>query len=222
MPNDTVRLILHRFAAPKGPAVKIDLRLQHPEYYNPPARPVLATFAGIPYVAVDGRGAPGGAEHTAAMEAIYPVAYAAKFAAKAQGRDFTVAKQEGLWWFDEHLPAAEVPRETWNWTLLIRLPDFVDEAAVAAAKATASAKKPGNTVISQVHYKELEEGLSVQMMHHGPFTTEPETVRLMKHFMEDHGLEYNGMHHEIYITDFRRLPPEKWRTVLRYPVRPRK
>lgn len=201
--------------------MKTDLRLQHPDYYNPPNRPVLAAFGTIPYVAISGRGAPGGPEHTAAMEALYPVAYAAKFGAKARGQDFTVAKQEGLWWFDVHLPAAEVPREEWSWTLLIRLPEFVSEEALNAAKTTAAAKKPDNETIGKVHYKELDEGQCVQMMHHGPFDTEPETVRIMEQFMDQQGLEYNGLHHEIYVTDFRRVPPEKLRTVLRYPVKPR-
>lgn len=201
--------------------MKTDLRLQHPDYYNPPARPVLAVFEPLPYVAISGRGAPGGLQHTAAMEALYPVAYAAKFAAKAQGKDFTVAKQEGLWWFDVYLPAAEVPREEWNWTLLIRLPDFVDKAAVDAAKATATTKKPDNLTIGDVHYRELNEGHCVQMMHHGPFDAEPETVRMMEQFMEEQSLEYNGLHHEIYVTDFLRTPPEKLKTVLRYAVKHR-
>lgn len=199
--------------------MKTDLRLQHPEYYNPPTRPVLATFGAIPYVSISGRGAPGGPEHTAAMEALYPVVYAAKFAAKAAGQDFTVAKQEGLWWFDVHLPAAEVPREEWSWTLLIRLPEFVGEVELDAAKATAAAKKPDNAAIAQVRYQELDEGQCVQMMHHGPFDREPETVRIMEQFMAEQGLEYNGLHHEIYLTDFRRVSPEKLRTVLRYPVK---
>ncbi|WP_026818661.1 GyrI-like domain-containing protein [Arthrobacter castelli] len=202
---------------------KIDLAKLHRAYYSPPASPVLKNFGPVPYIAIDGRGAPGGPAHNAAIGAQYPVAYAAKFAAKAQGRDFVVAKQEGLWWFDagEKRPAAQVPREQWNWTLLIRVPDYIDAAALSRATAAAASKKPELESIEQVYFKELDEGDCVQMMHHGPFEDEPQTVAAMNEFMANRGLEYNGDHHEIYLTDIRRTPAAKWRTVLRYPVRSR-
>lgn len=202
---------------------KLDLVKTNPDYYNPPKRPVEATFGPIPYLAISGRGEPGGVVHSAATEAQFTVAYTAKFAAKAQGRDFTVAKQEGLWWFDkgETRAAVDVPRETWNWTLLIRVPDFLDEAAIADAITVARTKKPDLDALNEVRFQVLTEGRCVQMMHLGPFTTEPQTVALIKDYMAAHGLEHNGHHHEIYLSDIRRLPAEKWRTVLRFPVRAR-
>lgn len=203
---------------------KIDLAKLHRGYYSPPNLPVLDSFGPVPYIAINGRGAPGGEEHNAAIQAQYAVAYAAKFAAKEQGRDFVVAKQEGLWWFDdgEKRPAADVPRETWNWTLLIRVPESIGAAAVANAVTTASGKKPELDSIPHVYFKELDEGDCVQIMHHGPFEDEPATVAAMNEFMADNGLEYNGQHHEIYLSDIRRVPAAKWRTVLRYPVRKRR
>lgn len=202
---------------------KTDLAKLHRRYYNPPTSPVLGNFGPVPYIAIDGRGAPTGPVHNAAIQAQYSVAYVAKFAAKAQGQDFVVAKQEGLWWFDggEKRPAAQVPREQWNWTLLIRVPDYIDAAALSNAASAAASKKPELESIHQIYFKELDEGDCVQMMHHGPFEDEPQTVAAMNRFMADRSLEYNGDHHEIYLSDIRRVPAVKWRTVLRYPVRPR-
>lgn len=202
---------------------KLDLAKSDPEYYKPPARPTEIVLPPLRYVAIDGRGEPGGAVHSEATEAQFTVAYVLKFACKARDLDFVVAKQEGLWWFGdgESRPAAEVPRSKWNWTLLIRLPEFVNADAFDEAKATAAKKKPGLAAIDRVQLRELHEGRSVQMMHLGPFSTEPETVAIMQEYLNEHDLEFAGAHHEIYLTDFRKLPEDRWKTVLRYPVRPR-
>lgn len=200
---------------------KIDLAKTDRAYYAPPAKPVEARFGPLQYIAIDGRGAPGGAEHAAATEAQYTVAYTLKFASKDSGVDWTVPKQEGLWWFDEgeHRPAAEVPRDQWNWTLLIRLPVTLDAAAFAAAVDSAARKKPERAeVIGRVELRELDEGRVVQMLHTGPFETEPETQAVIQQYMAENRLKHNGHHHEIYLSDIRKLPPERWRTILRYPV----
>lgn len=169
--------------------MKTDLFRSDRAYYGPPAHPVELELPPLSYIAIDGRGAPGGAAHVAATEAQFTVAYALKSACKARGEDFVVPKQEGLWWFDEGetRPAAEVPRDQWNWTLLIRLPEFVvdglDEAIEAARK-----KKPALATIGDVYCRVLDEGRCVQMMHHGPYSTEPETVARIQEYLAEHSL----------------------------------
>lgn len=201
---------------------KLDLAAADTAYYNPPREPVTIELHDIPYLSVRGRGAPGGAEHAAATAALYTLAYAVKFEAKAAGTDFTVAKLEGQWWWDDKYIGkgpTEVPREEWEWRLLLRQPDFVSEAMVAAGRAKAAAKKPAVPKLETVLFEKISEGLCVQVMHHGPFADEDKTIALVHEYMHAHGLTHNGWHHELYITDMRKTPQEKARTILRQPVR---
>ncbi|GIG56850.1 transcriptional regulator [Longispora fulva] len=181
---------------------KLDLARADRDYYTATAAPELREFGTRHYAAVDGRGAPEGPEYVAALEVLYPAAYGAKKRAKAQGRDFVVAKLEGLWWVESDLPPLEVPREEWHWTLLIRLPDFVTP----------------DMVIGGARFARLTEGTVVQVMHTGPYANEPETLARMDAFMTARGLAHAGRHHEIYLSDPRRTAPEAMRTILRQPV----
>ncbi|WP_412543580.1 GyrI-like domain-containing protein [Longispora sp. K20-0274] len=182
---------------------KIDLTRVDRHYYTAPPTPELREFGPCRYVAVDGRGAPEGPEYVAALETLYPAAYGVKKRARAAGHDFVVAKLEGLWWVEADGPPLDVPREEWHWTLMIRMPDFV-----TAEMVTGGAR-----------FAELAEGSAVQVLHTGPYATEPETLARMGEFMAEHGLAYTGRHHEIYLSDPRRTAPEALRTILRQPVR---
>lgn len=145
---------------------------------------------------------------------------------KALDQDFTVAKLEGLWWYDDQKYAGlsiatssvQVPRSEWEYRLLIRLPDYVDAGAVSNAAALVCAKK-NIALASNVTFFELTEGKCVQMMHAGPFNTEPETLAQIGAFTQQHSFQKNGLHHEIYLSDFRNTAPEKLKTILREPVR---
>ncbi|THV33623.1 GyrI-like domain-containing protein [Glycomyces buryatensis] len=173
------------------------------------------------FLAIDGRGDPNtAAAYTEAVEALYSVAYTIKFACKrGEGGDFTVGPLEGLWWSDRPEDFTARAKSSWQWRMLICQPAWVDAELIEAAKATAQAKKR-LPAIARIEHHALEEGLCAQVLHRGSYDDEgPTLADLHRHFMPDHGLAFNGLHHEIYLSDPRRVTPEKLKTVLRQPVR---
>lgn len=206
--------------------MKTDLTKQYKSYYTAKTKPELITVEAAQYLSLTGKGDPSAPGYAASLRALYATAYALKFMYKAKALDFTVAKLEGLWWFDESLYGTvtmqeapqKIPRSEWEYRLLIRLPEFVRETDVLKAKEAAFHKKgiPGTT---DVAFYEMEEGKSVQMLHVGSFDTEPETLIQMKAFIEEHNFQRNGKHHEIYLSDFRKTAPGKLKTILREPVK---
>lgn len=205
---------------------KLDLTQKYKSYFKAANRPEIVDIGPAQYISIMGQGEPGGAVYTENLQALYSVAYALKFRFKDAGKDFVVSKLEGLWWFDtekyKDIPMAEtpgrVPREEWYYRLLIRLPDFVSEADVASVIEAVLAKKP-LTAAGAVSFYTMHEGKCVQMLHVGPFEKEPESLALIMAFSEKEGLVQNGLHHEIYLSDFRKSTPDKYKTILREPVR---
>lgn len=202
---------------------KYDVKRAYRELYAPSAREfTLVDVPPMRYLAVDGHGDPNtAAEYADAVEALFSVAYAVKFRSRKElGRDFVVAPLEGLWRADD--PAAFVARDkgSWDWTMLIAQPDWIDEALVAEAIAAARAKGD-RPALGLVRFRELHEGPSAQILHVGSYDAEaPTLAHLHDEWMPQHGLTFAGDHHEIYLSDARRTAPEKLRTVLRQPVRP--
>ncbi|MFD6158769.1 GyrI-like domain-containing protein [Nocardia sp. NPDC060256] len=182
--------------------MKLDLAKTDRHYYHASTEPTLRTFGSYGYVTVTGSGAPEGPEYLEAVEALYRAAYGAKKIAKAGGRDFVVAKLEGLWWVESDAPPLTVPRSEWHWQLMIRMPEGVTADMVRGAT-----------------FERLSEGDAVQVLHVGPYATEPETLAKMDAFMTAEGLAMNGRHHEIYLSDPRRVPAAQAKTILRHPVR---
>jgi hypothetical protein len=208
---------------------KYDVKREHPELYAPSAKEF--TIVDVPpmrYLAVDGHGDPNmAAWYLDAVEALFGVAYAVKFAGKrALGRDFVVAPLEGLWWAADHGAFVARDKAAWSWTMLIAQPDWVDGEAIAAAVDAVRAKgaKAGNRenpALDELRLEHLHEGPSVQILHVGSYDAEaPTLARLHDEWMPQQGLTFNGPHHEVYLSDARRTAPEKLRTVLRQPVRP--
>lgn len=205
---------------------KLELTKAFKTYYSATSRPELLTFGPARYLSVTGKGDPSGEGFQQKIQALYPVAYQLKFDSKARGMDFGVAKLEGLWWYDEARyrditiadAPAKIPREEWEYRLLIRIPDGVTQAEVSSAIEAAYAKKQIGTIREVVLF-EMEEGKVVQMLHKGPFDREAETLIVMQSFMADQQLLRNGLHHEIYLSDFRKTAPEKLKTILREPVK---
>lgn len=206
--------------------MKTDLVKHYKSYYTAKTKPGLITVGAAQYLSIDGKGDPSAPEYAARLQALYATAYVLKFMYKAKALDFTVARLEGLWWFNEELyghvamqdAPQKIPRSEWEYRLLIRLPDFVRETDVRKAKEATFDKK-GIPGITDVVFYEMEEGTCVQMLHVGPFDQEPETLLQMKAFIDEHQFQKNGKHHEIYLSDFRKTPPEKLRTILREPVK---
>ena len=208
---------------------KYDVKREHPELYAPSATEF--TIVDVPpmrYLAIDGQGDPNTAAwYRDAVEALFGVAYAVKFASKRTlERDFVVAPLEGLWWAEDQGVFVTRDKGAWSWTLLIAQPDWIDEDAVAAAVDAVRAKsaKAGgreNPALDALRLERLHEGRSVQILHVGSYDDEaPALARLHDAWMPQQGLTFNGAHHEVYLSDARRTAPEKLRTVLRQPVRP--
>ncbi|ATY10010.1 hypothetical protein CU254_05695 [Amycolatopsis sp. AA4] len=201
---------------------KYDVKKAHRALYSPPADFTVVEVPALQYLAADGHGDPNTApEYTNAVEALYGIAYAVKFASKKNlGRDFVVGPLEGLWRADDSSVFLTRDKAKWDWTMLISQPDWVTEDMVREA-AESVAKKKDNPALAGVRLRTLTEGMSVQILHVGSYDDETPTLhRLHDEYLPEHGLTFNGDHHEIYLSDPRRTAPEKLKTVLRQPVKP--
>lgn len=197
---------------------KLDLVKEYKTYYTAKTNPELIEFNEILFLTIAGKGEPGGGEFTDKVEALYSLAYSIKNVGKKQGKDFAVPKLEGLWWVNSDKPALEVPRKEWQWRLLIRLPDFITLETFEKAKEEVF-KKKRLELTKEIKFEKIKEGKSVQVIHIGPYSLEPETIKKMRDFMENNDLVENGLHHEIYLSDPRRTAPEKMKTILRQPIK---
>ena len=205
---------------------KIDLTKIYPDYYRAGKQPSVVEFPEAFYLSILGKGDPDDTVFQQRLQALYTIAYTIKFVHKLKQKDFVVPKLEGLWWFDREKYAAlslgeaplKIPRNEWHYRLLLRVPKFVTQGDVTAAIAKAL-RKSKTDLVREVFFFELTEGKCVQMTHLGPFDKEPETLQKMQDFMNEHQLVMNGLHHEIYLSDFRRTEPGKLKTILREPVR---
>lgn len=193
---------------------KIDFKKRDKKYYIPPTKPEVIDVPEMNFLMVDGAGDPNGAAFQNAIEALYALSYTIKMSPKAgqsfEGYyDYGVAPLEGLW-------DGGAAREDWTWTAMIRQPEFVTGEVFAWALEKAASKKPGID-FSGVRLEKWTEDKSVQMMHIGPFATEQDSFDKMNEFRAKNGLELLGNvhHHELYLSDPRKVPSEKLRTVLR-------
>jgi len=173
------------------------------------------------YLMVDGHGDPNTSPaFVEALGALYPVAYKLKFASKRNlGRDYVVPPLEGLWWAaDMDSFTASRDKSRWDWTMMLMVPDWTDQGMFEAAVEQAGAKAPP-VRLGDVRLQSLSEGQCVQTLHIGSFDDEAAVLERMHHeFIPDHGLRMDGKHHEIYLSDFRKVAPERLRTILRQPV----
>jgi len=205
-----------------------DFKREYREFYMPKAKPELVTVPTAGYIAVRGAGDPneeGGAYKTA-VGVLYAVAYTIKMSKLGDRMiegyfDYVVPPLEGFWW-QEGIDGVDYKNKAlFHWISVIRLPEFVTKADFDWAVSEASRKK--RLDCSAAELLTIDEGLCVQIMHVGRFDDEPATVALMDEYISDNALENDftptRLHHEIYLTDARRVAPEKWKTVIRHPVR---
>jgi hypothetical protein len=188
--------------------------------YRPPADHfVEVDVPELPFLMIDGRGAPESPEYASAVEALYSLSYGLKFSAKVHMKvDYVVAPLEGLWWTNAPAAFATTLREDWQWTMMIRQPDWVTAAVVDAAIERTRHKKPA---VVDLRFTRWAEGRCVQILHVGPYADEaPTSERLHREYLPAHGLVATGRHHEIYLSDPRRVAPAKRHTLLRQPVAP--
>lgn len=174
------------------------------------------------YLMVDGHGDPNrDPAYTAALEALYPVAYKLKSTSKqALGRDYVVPPLEGLWWADDMASfTGSRDKSQWDWIMMLMVPEWIDADLFEQAVDRAAAKNPPKR-LADIRFEPLAEGLCVQTLHVGSFDAEgPVLERMHEEFVPENGLRLAGRHHEIYFGDFRKTAPEKLRTLLRQPVR---
>ncbi|MEU2200797.1 GyrI-like domain-containing protein [Isoptericola sp. NPDC019482] len=197
----------------------IDLKREPRLHYRATTTPALVTVQPRPFLMVDGEGDPNTAPaYREAVETLYPLAYALRAAVKAATGDaYTVLPLEGLWWADDMSRFSVDAKDEWRWTLMIGLPDAVEQvdAAEVLARAVAAKRPPAG---DRVRLERLDEGDAAQVLHRGPFATEPATVERLHAFIAAEGRALRGLHHEIYLSDARRVDPQRWRTIIRQPV----
>jgi hypothetical protein len=192
--------------------LKTDFKKEIAAYSATSGRFDLVDVSDLRYLMIDGHGDPNTGAFTSAAAELYPLAYRLKFAARKLGRDHVVMPLEGLWWSGDMASfTAARDKSRWNWTLMIMVPDWIDERMFADAGGGSSA----------VRLATLAEGRCVQTLHVGSYDDETETLARMHHeFIPANGLRMTGRHHEIYLSDARRVPPGRLRTILRQPVEP--
>ena len=215
----------------KGYKMKIlDLKKQYKYLYQPSAKKIeTVQVPNLQFAMIDGaieKGSePGKSPAFAeATQALYSLSYTLKFMLKKRKTnaiDYPVMALEGLWWVEDGMFDITV-KDNWFYTLMILQPDIITKDIFAEGLAEVRKKKGDSPALSKLRLAHFEEGLCVQVMHIGPYATEPTTIERMREYMQENGLKDNvgpnGKHHEIYMSDPRRVAPEKMKTVLRHPV----
>lgn len=205
-----------------------DFKKEYKEFYMPKGKPEIVTIPKANYIAVRGKGDPNdeGGAYQQAVGILYAVAYTLKMSDKTDHRiegffDYVVPPLEGFWWQDGVDGIDYSDKSTFNWISVIRLPDFVTQKDFDWAVNTAQKKK--RLDCSKAEFLTIDEGLCVQIMHIGPFDDEPATVSMMDAYLLENGYENDfsdsRLHHEIYLSDARKVAPEKWKTVIRHPIK---
>lgn len=205
-----------------------DFKKELKQFYMPKNKPEIVEVPKVNYISVKGKGNPNeeGGAYQQAIGVLYAVAYTLKMSYKTDYNipgffEYVVPPLEGFWWQDNVSGADYSDKSSFNWISVIRLPDFVTKKDVNWAIETATKKKKLDC--SAVEFITIEEGLCVQIMHHGSFDDEPATVAIMDEFIMQNGyvndINESRLHHEIYLSDARKVAPEKWKTVIRHPIK---
>jgi hypothetical protein len=212
----------------RGKDMPIDYKKTEKELYLPKTTPSIIDVPAMTFIMVDGVGNPNTSEaYKTALEILYGLSYSIKMSKKGGSApdgyfDFVVPPLEGLWWLkDDHAPDFS-DKDKYCWTSMIRQPDFVTPDVFAEAKAALSKKKP-ELDISIARLERFTEGLCAHVLHIGPYDDEPETIKALEQFITESGclsdISGTRRHHEIYLSDPRKVAPEKNKTVIRHPIR---
>ncbi|MBQ8527586.1 MAG: GyrI-like domain-containing protein [Lachnospiraceae bacterium] len=205
-----------------------DFKKEYKEFYMPKNKPAIVEVPKANYIAVRGTGDPNeeGGAYKQAIGVLYAVAYTLKMSYKTDYKikgfyEYVVPPLEGFWWQEGVTGVDYSNKSTFHWISVIRLPEFVTKEDFDWAVETATKKKKMDC--SSAEFLTIEEGLCVQIMHLGSYDTEPETVALMDAYLQENGYENDindqRRHHEIYLSDPRKAEPEKWKTVIRHPIK---
>lgn len=199
---------------------KDDLKKRFKQLYSAKKEPQEIIVPPMQFLMVDGEGAPEGELFQNAIQLLFSTSFTVKFISKkCLGYDYTVMALEGLWWGDDMSLFSEGTKEHWKWTLMIMQPGKITEALIDLAKEDLERKKK-MTNLDQLRFEVYDEGLSMQIMHIGPFSQESENIQRIHQAISEGGGTFDGInnkHHEIYLSDFRRTDPSKLKTILRQP-----
>lgn len=208
-------------------ADKLDYKKEYKDLYLPKQKPMLIEVPPMPFFMVDGVGAPGSEEYQEAISILYSLSFTIKMS-KMSGTappgyfEYVVPPLEGLWWGENGPFTLDTPRERWHWTSMIRQPDFVTEEVYQMALFSCAEKKP-EVPVTKSRFATFAEGLCVQILHVGPYLEERRSLEQLLAFCAEHDLtvlhDDTHKHHEIYLSDPRRVAPDKLKTVLRLPVK---
>ena len=205
-----------------------DFKKEYKEFYMPKNKLEIVNVPAMNYIAVRGKGDPNeeNGSYQKAIGILYAVAYTLKMSYKTNYKidgffEYVVPPLEGFWWQDHTDSIDYTDKSLFNWISVIRLPDFITKKDFDWAVEIAQKKK--NIDCTSAEFLTLEEGLCVQMMHFGSFDDEPQSVSVMNEYIENNGYENDinekRLHHEIYLSDARKVPTEKWKTVIRHPIK---
>lgn len=205
-----------------------DFKKEYKEFYMPKNKPEIVTVPQTNYIAVRGKGDPNEIDgaYQKAISILYAIAYTLKMSYKTEHKiegffEYVVPPLEGFWWQDNVDGIDYADKAAFNWISVIRLPEFITKKDFEWAVETASEKKKLDC--SSAEFLTVDEGLCVQIMHIGAFDDEPQTVALMDEYIAQNGYENDitesRLHHEIYLSDARKVAPEKWKTVIRHPIK---
>ena len=208
--------------------MSFDFKKEYKEFYMPKGKPNIVTVPTMNYIAVRGIGDPNdeGGEYKRAIGLLYSIAFTIKMSKKLDHQidgffDYVVSPLEGFWWQDGVIGIDYSNKASFHWTSVIRLPDFVTKKDFEWAIKEATLKKKQD--FSKVEFFTYDEGLCVQCMHIGPFDDEPKTVQMMHDFIDKNGYELDitdkRLHHEIYLSDARKVSPDRLKTVIRHPIK---
>ena len=198
---------------------KIDLIRELKPLYAPPRSKIVAVeVPKLQCLMIDGKGAPDGDDYAHAIEALYTVAYTAKFTLKLgpEKTDFRVMPLETLWWADDMSAFEKGRREDWRWTALMVVPDVVTKKVIEDAEKRAAEKKP-LPEIEALRLESFNEGKAAQALYLGPYSAEGPTIAAIHAYIAEAGGKLRGKHHEIYLSDPRRTAPDKLKTIIRQP-----
>lgn len=205
-----------------------DFKKEYKEFYMPKNKPEIINIPSMNYIAVRGKGNPNEKDgaYQQAIGILYAIAYTIKMSYKGNYKidgffEYVVPPLEGFWWQENIAGVDYSNKDTFNWISVIRLPDFVSKEDFNWAVEEASRKKKLDCSLAE--FLTINEGLCVQVMHIGPFDDEPATVAIMDNYLELQGyvndITSTRLHHEIYLSDTRKVAPEKYKTVIRHPIK---
>ncbi|MBY8988086.1 MAG: GyrI-like domain-containing protein [Candidatus Lokiarchaeota archaeon] len=204
-------------------SVKIDFKKSMKEFYQPnPKEVVLVDIPEMQFLMIDGLGSPGDSkEYQDALAALYPISFKAKFLSKAKGKDYVVPPLEGLWWADDMKDFIEGKRDKWKWTMMIMQPEWITQDIIIEVLDITNEKKPElSKLLPKLRLEKYKEGKAAQIMHIGPYSEEGPTVQKVHDFIQKVGGKFDGQknkHHEIYLSDPRKVNPATMKTVIRQP-----